>query len=89
MEELVAPPKLQSKAPVAVVDKTEFPQASTSVTTGAEGMFRCKAVPEPMGLVHELTVVVTVYVPSDTEIEEVVAPVLQDNDPAEEVDNTD
>ena len=36
--EVVAPPGLQSKLPVSVVDKTEFPQLLTTVTKGVAGV---------------------------------------------------
>jgi hypothetical protein len=59
MEEVVALPRLQDNVPVAVVDKTELPQLSTSVTVGAGGTVFGVAVAVPAELAQPLTVVVT------------------------------
>ena len=61
----------------------------TTVTTGADGIDKGAAIPEPEALVHPPTVLVTVYVPAVvTVIDEVVAPVLHNNAPVAVVDNT-
>ena len=61
----------------------ELPQLLTTVTVGADTFeFRGAAVPLPAGLVHPLTVCVTVYVPAVvTVIDDVVSPVLHNNEP--------
>ena len=59
-----------------------MPQLLTTVTDGADGIAFGAAVPLPAGLVHPFTVCVTVYVPAVvTVIDEVVAPLLHNNDP--------
>ena len=88
IDEVVAP-VLHNNDPVEVVDNTELPQLLTTVTTGADGVDKGAAIPEPDGLVHPPTVLVTVYVPAAvTVMDEVVAPVLHNNDPVAVVDNT-
>ncbi len=78
---------LHSNAPVAVVDKVELPQLSTSVTKGAEGVLLGDAVFVPDMLVQPFTVVVTLYVPAAVIVtEEVVAEMLQSNAPVAVVD---
>ena len=81
-------PVLQSKVPVALVDKVEVPlQLSVTLTDGAVGVVFSDAVPEPAALVHPLTVVVTVYVPAlATEIVDNAEPLLQSNVPVALVD---
>ena len=84
----VVSPVLQTKLPVALVNKVEVPlQLSVTLTDGAVGVAFGDAVPEPAALVHPLTVVVTVYVPEVfTVIVEVFAPVLHNNVPVALVD---
>lgn len=61
---------------------TELVQLSVTSTTGAEGIALGAAVPLPAGLVHPPTVWVTVYSPpSVTVIDELVAPLLHNNEP--------
>ena len=61
----------------------------TTVTTGADGIAKGAAIPEPEGLVHPPTALVTVYVPAAvTVMDEVVAPVFHNKDPEAVVDNT-
>ena len=61
----------------------------TLVTTGADGIAKGAAIAEPEALVHPPKVLVTVYVPAVViVIDEVVAPVLHNNDPVAVVDNT-
>ena len=63
--------------------KTELPQLLVTATAGAAMVvFIGVAVPLPAGLVHPLTVCVTVYVPAVvTVMGFVVAPLLHNNDP--------
>ena len=59
--EVVVAPLLQSKVPVAVVDKSEVPsQSSKSLTTGVDGVVLGEAVLLPGALVHPFTVTVMV-----------------------------
>jgi hypothetical protein len=89
IEEVVAP-LLHNNDPVAVVDKTEFPQLFVTVTAGAEGVDFGAAIPLPNALAQPFTVVLTVYVPAVlTVIVEVVALLLHNNDPVAVVDSTD
>ena len=86
--EVVVSDVLQSKVPVAVVDKVELAQLSKSVTTGAAGTINGVAALIPGALGHPLAVVVTLYVPDAvTVIEEVVAPVFHNKVPVATVDN--
>jgi hypothetical protein len=79
IEEVVAP-VLQDNVPPAVVDSVELPQALAADTPGVEGTVKGEPEPLPVTLHPLPLVVVTLYVfPSVTVIEEVVAPVLQDN----------
>ena len=59
MDEVVAP-LLHNKAHVASVDKIEFPQLFTTVTSGVDGIVFGTAVPLPSSLVQPLLVEVTV-----------------------------
>jgi hypothetical protein len=60
----------------------ELPQLLTTDTAGAVGIVFGAAVPLPDGLVHPLTVCVTVYVPPVvTVMDGVVAPLLHNNEP--------
>ena len=60
----------------------EVPQLSTTDTTGADGIAFGAAAPLPEGLLHPFTICVTEYVPAVvTVIDEVVAPLLHNNDP--------
>ena len=59
MDELVAP-VFHNRLPAALVDSVELPQLSTTVTTGADGIWIGAATAEPAALVHPLTVCVTV-----------------------------
>ena len=62
--------------------KTELPQLFTTVTAGVVGAATGAATPLPATLVQPLTVRVTVYVPGDvTLIELVLAPLLHNNVP--------
>jgi len=53
-------PVLHSRDPAAVVDKVDDPQLFTTLTDGVAGTVLGAAVPVPGGLVHPLTVAVTV-----------------------------
>ena len=60
IDEVVAPPMLQSKVPVAeVYNKEVMLQLSISFTTGAAGVAPGAAMPVPTALIHPLTVRVT------------------------------
>ena len=73
----VAAPVLQNIVPAALVDNTEVPQLSATVTTGADGIALGAARPEPGALMQPLTVWVTLYDPAfDTVIDDVVSPVV-------------
>ena len=92
IDEVVAP-VFHNKDPEAVVDNTELPQLLATVTTGADGIAKGAAVPNPGALVHPgphvVKVRVTLYVPAVvTVIDEVVAPVLHNKTPVAVVDNT-
>jgi len=85
IDEVVAP-LLHNKEPVKdVAVNIELPQVFTTVTTGADGIAFGAVTPLPEGLVHPFTVCVTVYVPAVvTVIDEVVAPLLHNNEPLNE-----
>jgi hypothetical protein len=87
--EVVVAPVLHNNVPLAVVDKVELPQASISLTVGADGTLSGAAVPDPDALVQPLPlVVVTVYAPlAVTVIDVVVSPVLHNKLPLAVVDN--
>jgi hypothetical protein len=82
MDEVVAP-LLHNKEPVNdVAVNVELPQLFTTVTPGADGNVFGAATPLREGLVHPFTVCVTLYVPAvATVIDELVAPLLHNNDP--------
>lgn len=83
----VVAPVLHNNEPVnEPAVNVELPQLLTTDTVGAVTFeFNGAAVPLPEGLVHPLTVCVTVYVPADvTVMDDVVAPVLHNNDPVKE-----
>jgi hypothetical protein len=64
----------------------ELPQLSTTDTVGADGIAFGAATPLPEGLVHPFTVCVTEYVPAVvTVIDEVVAPLLHNKEPVNDV----
>src|SRR6185295_5280956 len=86
MDEVVAP-LLHSKEPVKdVAVNIELPQLFTTDTTGADGIACGAATPLPEGLVHPFTVCVTEYVPAVvTVIDEVVAPLLHNKEPVNDV----
>jgi hypothetical protein len=79
----VVPPLLHNKVPVKLLAvKSELPQLFVTVTVGAVGTVFGAEVPLPVGLVHPLTVCVTVYVAAlVTVIEVLVAALLQSRDP--------
>jgi hypothetical protein len=81
--DVVVAPLLHNKDPVndpAV--STELPQLLTTETVGADGIVFGAAVPLPAALVHPSIVWVTVYVPPVvTSIDEVVEPLLHNNEP--------
>jgi hypothetical protein len=56
----VEAPVFHSSVPVAVVDKTDDPQLSATVTAGVAGVVLGAAVPLPVALTQPLTVWVTV-----------------------------
>jgi hypothetical protein len=86
IEEVVSP-VFQNNVPDARVDKVEEPQLFTTVITGLAGIDFGAATPTPGVLVTPLTVCFTVYMPVlFTVIEEVVSPVLHNNDPVAVVD---
>ena len=63
-----------------------MPQLSTTVTTGADGISCGAATPLPEGLVQPFSVCVTEYVPAVvTVIDEVVAPLLHNKEPVNDV----
>src|SRR5213596_4001745 len=86
MDEVVAP-LLHNKEPVKdVAVNVELPQLFSTVTTGAAGINLGAATPLPGRLVHPVTVCVTVYVPAVvTVIDEVVAPLLHNKEPVNNV----
>jgi hypothetical protein len=91
--ETVVAAVLQSKVPVYAdaVSVDVILQLSVTETVGATGVVFGDAVPDPGRLTQPLTVWVTVYVPAEpTVIDVVVAPVLHNNEPvkaeAESVD---
>jgi hypothetical protein len=53
-------PVLHKMVPPTGIDKTEFPQLFTMVTTGVAGVATGAATPEPCALVHPLSALVTV-----------------------------
>lgn len=64
----------------------ELPQLFTTDTIGATGFVLGAAIPLPASLTHPLTVCVTVYDPAEvTVIDDVVSPVLHNNEPAKPV----
>ena len=80
----VVAPLLHANDPVKPeAVRTELPQLLATVTVGAAMVvFTGAATPLPAGLVHPLTVCVTVYVPGVvTVIALVVAPLLHNNVP--------
>ena len=63
-----------------------MPQLSTTDTTGADGIACGAATPLTEGLVQPFNVCVTEYVPAVvTVIDEVVAPLLHNNEPVKDV----
>ena len=86
MDEVVAP-LLHNKEPVNnVAVNVELPQLFTTVTTGADGIACGAATPLPEGLVQPFTVCEAVYIPGVvTVIDEVVAPLLHNNEPVKDV----
>jgi len=87
IDEVVAP-LLHNKEPVNdVAINVELPQLSTTDTMGADIFeFNGAVVPLPDELVHPFTVWVTVYVPAVvTVIDEVVAPLLHNKEPVNDV----
>ena len=82
----VVVPLLHNKEPVKdVAVSIELPQLFTTVTTGADGIAFGAAIPLPEGLVQPFNVCVTEYVPAVvTVIDEVVAPLLHNNEPLNE-----
>jgi hypothetical protein len=86
MEAVVAP-LLHNMVPPAGIERIEFPQLFTTVTTGVAGIATGAALPDPAALVQPLPVCVTVYEPAIlTVIEEVVSPVLHNKAPGAVVD---
>ena len=82
-----AAPVLHNKGPLYPdVDNIELPQLFTTVTLSVDGIAFGAATPLREGLVHPFTVCVTVYVPAvATVIDEVVAPLLHNNEPVNDV----
>jgi putative N-acetylmannosamine-6-phosphate epimerase len=81
---------LHNKFPVALVDKVDVPQLSTTVTTGVAGVVFGAATPEPAALVQPFTDCVTLYVPAEeTVIENVVWLSLHNSVPVAVVDKVD
>jgi len=82
-----AAPVLHNKGPLYPdVDNTELPQLFTTVTLSVDGITFGVATPLLEGLVHPFTVCVTVYVPAVvTVIDEVVAPLLHNKEPVNDV----
>jgi hypothetical protein len=82
MDEVVAP-LLHNNEPVKLdAVNTELPQLSTTVTVGADGIAFGDAVTLRVELVQPLIVWVTPYVPPVvTVMDEVVAPLLHNNEP--------
>ena len=87
IEDEVIASVLHNKEPVKdVAVNVELPQLFTTVTTGADGMSFGAATPLPEELVHPFTVCVTEYVPAVvTVIDEVVAPLLHNKEPVNDV----
>ena len=86
IDEVVAP-LLHNRSPVwEFAVSVEVPQLSTTDTVGADGIAFGAATPLPEGLVQPFIVWVTVYVPAVvTVIDEVVAPLLHNKEPVNEV----
>jgi putative N-acetylmannosamine-6-phosphate epimerase len=81
---------LHNKFPVALVDKVDVPQLSTTVTTGVAGVVFGAATPEPAALVQPFTDCVTLYVPAEeTVIDDVVWLSLHSSVPVAVVDKVD
>ena len=83
----VVSPLLHNKEPVKdVAVNIELPQLSTTDTIGADGIACGAAPPLPEGLVQPFNVCVTEYAPAVvTLIDEVVAPLLHNNEPVKDV----
>lgn len=75
-------PLLHNNVPAAVVESVELPQLFTTVTLGVTGIVLGADVPDPVPLVHPLTVVVTVYIAASfTVIDAAVALLLHNSVP--------
>ena len=68
----VVSPVDHKSVPVAVVERTDDPQLSLTLTIGVDGTVNGTATPEADGLVHPLTVCVTLYVPAEETVMEAV-----------------